>query len=544
MKSYFLGLLCVAVLAPQLLFAAPVSAQYYSLFQQLISLFELRISQLEQLASAQSGTLLLANEDSFPVTALATTTTLGRKINSASGGGSPVRPGAEATSTDPIATSTDPGDGPTATSTDPGDDLVRGVIGTSNSLRVTGDSALMPEAVYLSGFSVDDSSVLPVSLSLYAYLTSGDYLDIPLYLVPETDSYEGFLVGVLGDGEAWSGVFTVVFPEDVRDAVFTYTATYEEDGELYPVTLENMGQPQLALQAAPEPVTTGYFASGVFSTGVPVWNFLLVNDGLVDGLLRSVAIAVDISSGVPTADFFTSVDLVVSGAGTFPGTVTEGMITFALPDGVTIPAESSTEIVVEATITPQTEAVELQFDLHETDVAAVSVDMIAVPVSGSLIDGPAFEFIPQVLVFNETSFFAEAVYDNPPQETSAAFRFSFTLEAQGGDYYIWSDSFLVEDFEASGIGYEVNGDYGGGELSSTVTINLPEIDSGLYMIPAGESAEVEVMVYLTSSQDGYFSVGLRELWYTTNPDGVSEIVRYTFTPEDSYDSPTILVLGS
>ncbi len=490
------GVLALMLLIPNSTKAADFLSELTSLQRQLIVILEQqRDLLLAQRANVHaSSTLALAN--AFP-------TVQGQRVATSTvqrGRGGSNRP----TPIPPIEPPAPP--------------VTFSVAGEGNTLTVTAPLGVRGETFAIANLtSLAPSVTYPDTLYVEAGLVGGGAYELPLSLVPETATYTAALGDILGEGEAWNGIFTVLFPSDVDFHEILYTGTYIGNDGIFSVPLQNTGYPILALVsdtvATPDTI---YVSSFEATSDLPVFAFQIENAGGQAATVTSLTIDVRNIDGVAASDILDEAVLEFGGV-VYPLVV--GATSLGTVDALIIPPYTVATGTVRVVIAPQ-EGVypspqPISFALT---TASVETD---VSVAGDEVTSLDYVLVAIGLTVASDSFSESFEWLNDAQ-TSGRYTLSVDVTAVGGSFSIaLTSNEAVSDLE-EGMEYLVVGDYGTGTASAVLRVAGVEPSPSVYDIVEGEVVRLLLDVDLTTENPGTYAVSLDTIWYSLEADGVTD----------------------
>lgn len=519
MKYFFLAVIWVCVMMPAPVRAQSIAEQYQAILRQVVVILEWQVQDLQKGQSAFAAA---------PVGTLTTGFQTSRRINR--GGG-----GRRSTSTPPVIL-------PAPAFT---------ITGLGNTVTITSDLPLQPQTFTVTLLDFSEEVAIPVVAPIHvaAFLTTGGYVDVEL--IPHGDGtiHEAALPGLLNPGEAYSGVFTTLFPEEIADEYIGYVVSYQGNGtSSLTVTLVNSGTALLTLITSadnPAPATV-MVGRSTQTLAVPVLALGLQATGGGRVILDQLVIDVGSEPEVPVTKVIAEARLVGAGE-VFRAEVTDTALVFS---NLTFTTERDLfyTFVLEVDLLPQAENYNftqtLTFGLEVASIQAFlsgQADPLEA-VAGEAVYSNEQRLVPQSIFVPADTFSSNFVTLNE-FATAAEFTLEFSVQAFFGDFYLKQAAVLVSENPSSGVSFAITGDYGAGSVTATLTATAEEVTSGVFVVRAEEIKTFTLTVQMTTAASGDFRITLAEVWSTLALDGETATNSFLLAPAADFTTPAQTIVG-
>ena len=495
--------------------------QYHSILRQTIVILEWQVGELQKRQSVFAAA---------PVGTLTTGVQTSRRINRGGGGGR------RSTSTPPVILPS-----PAFTITSLG-----------NTVTITSDVPLQPQTftVTLQDFSEEVTIPVVAPIHVAAFLTGGGYIDVEL--IPHGDGtiHEATLTGLLNPGETYSGVFTILFPEEIADEYIGYLVSYQgNSARSLSASLMNSGTALLTLITSadnPGPATV-MVGRSTETLAVPVLALGLQATGGGRVVLDQLVIDVGSEPEVPMTQVIAEARLVGAGE-VFRAEVTDTALVFS-DLAFTTERDLFYTFRLEVDLLPQkgnynfTQT--LTFGLEVASIQAFlsgQADPLEA-VAGEAVYSNEQQLVPQSIFIPADTFLPNFVRLND-SGTEVEFTLGFSVGALYGDFYLKQATLLASENPSSGVGFIIDGDYGTGTVTATLASSAEEDTPGVFVVRADEIKTFILTVQMTTATTGNFSITLAEVWSTLEPDGETATDRYELTPATDFMTQAETVVGS
>lgn len=430
--------------------------------------------------------------------------------------------------------------------------LVVDMLGATNTFSVTANQPLSPTDIKIILTSLPPDVVQPNELSLKSILSSGAVISIPLINIPGTLEYTADLRARIGQGDNWSGAFTVVFPSSAAQANIPYTVTFTTNGVSRAVNLENIGVGAKGIVFSvndENPDSTVIIVQEDESTpGIVILGYDIQPQG---GFVHLERLYVNIEASEPVFDVIDDARLLINDK------------IFDLTEIIDSGDYSDTSVLVGFDVDVflkynQLADVRLEVDIQgqnantypngttlragvedEVGLTLASGDeQLGVSDMNGEVIGNTFKLDSRDLLIDSLAWSTDTQGLN---DTTGVFEIEFELSARDDDFYIHQSANVGGGSGGFLVSLETPAGFisASSVVSTAITSTADQDSPGVFTLGEGTTETFTVWVTVDPNVTGMYRVGLTGINYSLTPGGGTR--RYTPLPAEEFRTNFIAI---
>lgn len=219
---------------------------------------------------------------------------------------------------------------------------------------------------------------------------------------------------------------------------------------------------------------------------------------------------------------------------------TNTLVMFDIDGDITIDQDDKETVKVVVDLKPQTayqngETVVARVTSAERDLTKAEGSDDIKTFSGSVVGKEQILIAQGVIAPSNGVKFTTSTQGQ--DDTTGIFKVQFEVTAVEGDFYIRNLADTTAGTSTGGFKFTVDAPVSPTTVNASVTTTADENTDGVYTIREGETETFTITIAIDAAASGQHRVALDSIFFSENPDGVTNTQAFKLTPVSEYRSP-------